>query len=71
MALHTLNTKKMLIVLVCITSLVLLCACGSFSELLEQLPPLPTESSGNSAEQSPVVALPAASFMTALIRSSN
>ena len=58
MALHTLNTKKMLAILLCIASATLLCACGSLSELFDRLPPLPTESSEEAEEMVPLESLP-------------
>ncbi|MDY4487147.1 MAG: M15 family metallopeptidase [Candidatus Limivicinus sp.] len=58
MALHTLNTKKMLAILLCIASATLLCACGSLSELFDRLPPLPTESSEEAEDPAPVESLP-------------
>lgn len=58
MALHTLNTKKIVVILLCLASAVLLCACGSLSALFDRLLPLPTGNSGDSTGQPSVVALP-------------
>ena len=58
MALHTLNAKKIWILLACVVSACLLCACGSLSALFDRLPPMPTGNSGDSTAQPSVVALP-------------
>lgn len=58
MALHTLNTKKIVVILLSLASAALLCACGSLSELFDRLPPLPTGNSEDGTAQPSVVALP-------------
>lgn len=58
MALHALKIKKIAVILLCIASMALLCACGSLSELFDLLPPLPAESGEEAEETAPVETLP-------------